>query len=173
MRHQLDEDLIFDALEATGNYLSLSAVYLQTDLVTLYRTLDDMGITRHVNRAIERRQKSAPPPEGSNARHEYLCKAVTRAYDMCGRNKTRFSEFLGVSLRTSRQWFRCGHTFRPPPRFGVGKGTLLWALEKELIEDIIARCKGNLSKASRVLGISVRALRMKVREYGRVVRPDR
>jgi DNA-binding NtrC family response regulator len=44
-------------------------------------------------------------------------------------------------------------------------GATVDEIERELVLQTLARCDGNRTRAARVLGISVRTLRNKVREY--------
>lgn len=53
-------------------------------------------------------------------------------------------------------------------------GATVGEIERELILQTLARCEGNRTHAARVLGVSVRTLRNKIREYsahGAVVAP--
>jgi DNA-binding NtrC family response regulator len=45
------------------------------------------------------------------------------------------------------------------------KGPTLWEVEKNLIFDTLKEVNGNKTKASRILGISVRTMRNKLHEY--------
>ena len=45
-------------------------------------------------------------------------------------------------------------------------GATVDEIERELVLQTLARCDGNRTRAARVLGISVRTLRNKIREYG-------
>jgi DNA-binding NtrC family response regulator len=44
-------------------------------------------------------------------------------------------------------------------------GATVGEIERELILQTLARCEGNRTHAARVLGVSVRTLRNKIREY--------
>lgn len=44
-------------------------------------------------------------------------------------------------------------------------GATVGEVERELVLQTLARCDGNRTRAARVLGISVRTLRNKIREY--------
>jgi len=44
-------------------------------------------------------------------------------------------------------------------------GATVDEVERELVLQTLARCDGNRTRAARVLGISVRTLRNKIREY--------
>lgn len=44
-------------------------------------------------------------------------------------------------------------------------GATVGEVERELVLHTLARCDGNRTRAARVLGISVRTLRNKIREY--------
>ena len=44
-------------------------------------------------------------------------------------------------------------------------GSTVGEVERELVLHTLARCDGNRTRAARVLGISVRTLRNKIREY--------
>ena len=44
-------------------------------------------------------------------------------------------------------------------------GATVGEVERELVLQPLARCDGNRTRAARVLGISVRTLRNKIREY--------
>ena len=44
-------------------------------------------------------------------------------------------------------------------------GSTVEEIERELVLQTLARCDGNRTRAARVLGISVRTLRNKIREY--------
>ena len=44
-------------------------------------------------------------------------------------------------------------------------GAKLEEVERELVLHTLVRCEGNRTRAARVLGISVRTLRNKIREY--------
>lgn len=44
-------------------------------------------------------------------------------------------------------------------------GATVGEVERELVLQTLARCNGNRTRAARVLGVSIRALRNKIREY--------
>jgi DNA-binding NtrC family response regulator len=44
-------------------------------------------------------------------------------------------------------------------------GSTVGEVERELVLQTLARCDGNRTRAARVLGLSVRTLRNKIREY--------
>ena len=44
-------------------------------------------------------------------------------------------------------------------------GSTVGEIERELVLQTLARCDGNRSRAARVLGVSVRTLRNKIRQY--------
>jgi len=44
-------------------------------------------------------------------------------------------------------------------------GSTVEAIERELVLQTLARCDGNRTHAARVLGVSVRTLRNKIRQY--------
>jgi DNA-binding NtrC family response regulator len=44
-------------------------------------------------------------------------------------------------------------------------GSTVGEIERELVLQTLARCDGNRTRASRVLGVSVRTLRNKIRQY--------
>jgi DNA-binding NtrC family response regulator len=44
-------------------------------------------------------------------------------------------------------------------------GATVGEIERELVLQTLARCDGNRTRASRVLGVSVRTLRNKIRQY--------
>jgi DNA-binding NtrC family response regulator len=44
-------------------------------------------------------------------------------------------------------------------------GSTVEAVERELVLQTLARCDGNRTRAARVLGVSVRTLRNKIRQY--------
>ena len=44
-------------------------------------------------------------------------------------------------------------------------GSTVEAIERELVLQTLARCDGNRTRAARVLGLSVRTLRNKIRQY--------
>jgi DNA-binding NtrC family response regulator len=44
-------------------------------------------------------------------------------------------------------------------------GSTVEAIERELVLQTLARCDGNRTRAARVLGVSVRTLRNKIRQY--------
>jgi DNA-binding NtrC family response regulator len=44
-------------------------------------------------------------------------------------------------------------------------GSTVGEVERELVLQTLARCDGNRTRASRVLGVSVRTLRNKIRQY--------
>jgi DNA-binding NtrC family response regulator len=44
-------------------------------------------------------------------------------------------------------------------------GATVGEVEREVVLQTLARCKGNRTRAARVLGLSVRTLRNKIREY--------
>jgi DNA-binding NtrC family response regulator len=45
-------------------------------------------------------------------------------------------------------------------------GSTIEAIERELVLQTLARCHGNRTHAARVLGLSVRTMRNKIRQYG-------
>ena len=45
-------------------------------------------------------------------------------------------------------------------------GSTVEAIERELVLQTLARCQGNRTHAARVLGLSVRTMRNKSRQYG-------
>ena len=45
-------------------------------------------------------------------------------------------------------------------------GSTVEAIERELVLQTLARCDGNRTRAARVLGLSVRTMRNKIRQYG-------
>jgi DNA-binding NtrC family response regulator len=45
-------------------------------------------------------------------------------------------------------------------------GSTVEAIERELVLQTLARCHGNRTHAARVLGLSVRTMRNKIRQYG-------
>lgn len=57
------------------------------------------------------------------------------------------------------------------PSFGT-EDTTLWEMEKNLIFSTLERVQGNRTKASKILGISVRTMRNKLHEYGCDVSED-
>ena len=44
-------------------------------------------------------------------------------------------------------------------------GSTIEAIERELVLQTLARCEGNRTHAARVLGLSVRTMRNKIRQY--------
>ena len=44
-------------------------------------------------------------------------------------------------------------------------GSTVEAIERELVLQTLARCDGNRTRAARLLGVSVRTLRNKIRQY--------
>ena len=71
--------------------------------------------------------------------------------------------------------FRLSTRLQPPPRgrlslardklVSSGRAELADEVERELVLQTLARCDGNRTRAARVLGLSVRTLRNKIREY--------
>ena len=45
-------------------------------------------------------------------------------------------------------------------------GSTIEAIERELVLQTLARCHGNRTHAARLLGLSVRTMRNKIRQYG-------
>ena len=45
-------------------------------------------------------------------------------------------------------------------------GSTVEAIERELVLQTLVRCQGNRTHAARVLGLSVRTMRNKIRQYG-------
>ncbi|KRQ93656.1 Fis family transcriptional regulator [Bradyrhizobium jicamae] len=45
-------------------------------------------------------------------------------------------------------------------------GSTVEAIERELVLQTLARCHGNRTHAARLLGLSVRTMRNKIRQYG-------
>ena len=45
-------------------------------------------------------------------------------------------------------------------------GSTVEAIERELVLQTLARCQGNRTHAARLLGLSVRTMRNKIRQYG-------
>ena len=45
-------------------------------------------------------------------------------------------------------------------------GSTIEAIERELVLQTLVRCHGNRTHAARVLGLSVRTMRNKIRQYG-------
>jgi two-component system response regulator FlrC len=58
----------------------------------------------------------------------------------------------------------------PAPTIGSGNGSL-WEMERELIFQTLARTKDNRTHAAKELGISIRTLRNKLKEYRQHERP--
>jgi len=66
------------------------------------------------------------------------------------------------------------HTFEPLPDAPAMApnqvvplliGATVGEIERELVLQTLARCDGNRTRAARVLGVSVRTLRNKIRQY--------
>jgi DNA-binding NtrC family response regulator len=47
-------------------------------------------------------------------------------------------------------------------------GSTVTEVERELVLQTLARCEGNRTRAARVLGVSVRTLRNKIRQYAAI-----
>jgi DNA-binding NtrC family response regulator len=47
-------------------------------------------------------------------------------------------------------------------------GSTVTEVERELVLQTLARCDGNRTRAARVLGVSVRTLRNKIRQYAAI-----
>lgn len=58
--------------------------------------------------------------------------------------------------------------FHPSPHEIVPMliGSTVEAIERELVLQTLARCHGNRTHAARLLGLSVRTMRNKIRQYG-------
>jgi two-component system, response regulator FlrC len=64
----------------------------------------------------------------------------------------------------SLDWhMRAGHTFD----VGVNVGTTVADMERALIFKTLETCRDNRTQAAKLLGISVRTLRNKLKEYGK------
>ena len=64
--------------------------------------------------------------------------------------------------------FRCRilRTLSPHQIVPMLIGSTIEAIERELVLQTLARCHGNRTHAARVLGLSVRTMRNKIRQYG-------
>ena len=62
--------------------------------------------------------------------------------------------------RAKRRWKR------RKPRRAVWSGRTVAEVERDLILDTLDHCLGNRTHAANILGISIRTLRNKLREYG-------
>lgn len=60
---------------------------------------------------------------------------------------------------------------KPPPQPEMPGNGSLWEMERELIVKTLARLKGNRTHAAKALGISIRTLRNKLREYRQLTEP--
>ena len=61
------------------------------------------------------------------------------------------------------------HTVAPPSEHGpmaIQAGTPIWQVEKLLLEKTLVLTEGNRTQAAELLGISLRTMRNKIREYG-------
>ena len=57
------------------------------------------------------------------------------------------------------------HALAPQDIVPLLIGATVGEIERELVLQTLARCDGNRTRAARVLGLSVRTLRNKIREY--------
>ena len=57
------------------------------------------------------------------------------------------------------------HSLAPHEIVPLLIGSTVGEIERELVVQTLARCDGNRTRAARVLGLSVRTLRNKIREY--------
>jgi DNA-binding NtrC family response regulator len=57
------------------------------------------------------------------------------------------------------------HSLTPHEIVPMLIGSTVEAIERELVLQTLARCDGNRTRAARVLGMSVRTLRNKIRQY--------
>jgi DNA-binding NtrC family response regulator len=57
------------------------------------------------------------------------------------------------------------HSLSPNEIMPLLIGSTVSEIERELVLQTLARCDGNRTRAARVLGVSVRTLRNKIRQY--------
>ncbi|OCK61970.1 helix-turn-helix domain-containing protein [Bradyrhizobium sp. LMTR 3] len=57
------------------------------------------------------------------------------------------------------------HTLSPHEIVPMLIGSTVEAIERELVLQTLARCHGNRTHAARLLGLSVRTMRNKIRQY--------
>jgi DNA-binding NtrC family response regulator len=70
-----------------------------------------------------------------------------------------------LKLRASATSFDAPHHIIPEHVMPLLIGSTVEEIERELILQTLASCEGNRTRAARILGMSIRTLRYKIRQY--------